>query len=271
MAHENALDQPWRIWASIAVVAIFLVGALLGIVIIPVVQGRSAGLDAWSAICRAVGINAGSPAVPQPINTSPPQPVSQVKWTPDLLQVLARGDSQRGQQQAIEVCAPCHGDKGISADPQYPHMNGQSGAAIYKQLHDFRTGSRVNEQMTPIAQGLDENALADVAAYFAGQPKRNPLASTLADPAAHIRDLIEVGDPARALPACSACHRDGSGGPIETPVLYEQRYEYLVAQLRNYASGARRNDVYARMRMIAAKLRPEEIDGVARYYASGLR
>ena len=52
---------------------------------------------------------------------------------------------------------------------------------------------------------------------------------------------------------------------------YEQRYEYIIAQLRNYASGARRNDVYARMRTIAAKLTSEEIDGVARYYASGLR
>ncbi len=271
MAHEHALDQPWRIWASVAVIAILLSGVLIGIVIIPVVQGRSAGLDAWSAICRAVGINAGSPAVPQPVNTSPPSPVSQVKWTPDLLQVLARGDPKRGEKQAIDVCAPCHGDKGTSSDPQFPHMNGQSGAAIYKQLHDFRSGSRVNEQMTPIAQGLDENALADVAAYFAGQPKRNPLPSTLADPGPHIWQLIELGDPARALPACSACHRDGSGGPIETPVLYEQRYEYIVAQLKDYASGARRNDVYARMRTIAAKLTAEEINGVARYYASGLR
>ena len=271
MAHEHALDRPWRIWASAAVLTIFLSGALLGIVIIPIVQGRSAGLDAWSAICRAVGLSAGSPAVPQSFDRSPPSPVSQVKWTPDLLQVLARGDPKRGQTQAIEVCAPCHGDKGVSPDAQFPHLNGQSGAAIYKQLHDFRSDSRVNEQMTPIAQALDENALADVAAYFAGQQKRNPLASTLADPGAHISQLIELGDPARALPACSACHRDGSGGPIETPVLYEQRYEYIVAQLKKYASAARRNDVYARMRTIAAKLTPEEIDGVARYYSSGLR
>jgi cytochrome c553 len=116
-----------------------------------------------------------------------------------------------------------------------------------------------------------DRALADVAAYFAGQQKRNPLPSTLASPAPNIQQLIELGDPARALPPCAACHRDGSGGPIETPVLYEQRYEYIVARLRNYASGARRNDVYARMRTIAAKLSPEEIDGVARYYASGLR
>jgi cytochrome c553 len=49
------------------------------------------------------------------------------------------------------------------------------------------------------------------------------------------------------------------------PVLYEQRHEYIVAQLKNYASAARRKDVYARMRTIAAKLTPEEIEGAARY------
>jgi hypothetical protein len=36
-----------------------------------------------------------------------------------------------------------------------------------------------------------------------------------------------------------------------------------------YASGERRNDVYARMRIIAAKLTPSEIEGLATYYRAG--
>jgi cytochrome c553 len=54
-------------------------------------------------------------------------------------------------------------------------------------------------------------------------------------------------------------------------VLAEQRAEYLVQQLKLYASGERRNDVYARMRTIASKLSSSEIDGLAAYYRAGFR
>jgi hypothetical protein len=58
--------RPWRIWPGVAVVAIVLFGALLGVLIIPVVQGRSAGIDPFTAICRALGIFTGSPAIGRP-------------------------------------------------------------------------------------------------------------------------------------------------------------------------------------------------------------
>ena len=77
--------------------------------------------------------------------------------------------------------------------------------------------------------------------------------------------------PARNIPPCASCHRPGSGGPIETPILAEQHSEYLVQQMQMYASGQRRNDVYARMRTIAAKLTPAEIEGLAAYYRAGFR
>ena len=60
-----ALDRPWRTWASVAVLVVLLSGVLLGVLIIPVVQGRSAGIHAFTAICRALGILPGSPALPQ--------------------------------------------------------------------------------------------------------------------------------------------------------------------------------------------------------------
>ena len=49
------------------------------------------------------------------------------------------------------------------------------------------------------------------------------------------------------------------GGPIETPTLTGQHQAYLANQLRLYRSGARRNDVYRRMREIAAELTDAEI------------
>ena len=54
-----------------------------------------------------------------------------------------------------------------------------------------------------------------------------------------------------------------SDEPIESPVLAEQRAEYIVQQPKLYASGERRNDVYARMQTIAARLTDGEIDALA--------
>jgi cytochrome c553 len=267
----RVLDQRWRSWASIAVLAIVLGGVLLGVLIIPVVQGRSDGIDAYTAICRALGILPGSPARQQVPDRTPPTPVSQVVWTPDVLQILADAKPERGRAKAQEVCVACHGEQGVSVSPEFPNLAGQSGAAIYKQLNDYRTGSRTNQLMAGIAKALDEATLADVAAYYAAQPKRNPNPETLADAPAEIVRLVELGDPNRNIPPCAACHRPGSGGPIETPILAEQGREYIALQLKMYAAGERRNDVYGRMRTIAARLTPAEINGLAAYYRAGFK
>ncbi len=267
----HTLDRPWRTWASIAVLAIAVGGALLGVLIIPVVQGRSDGIDAYTAICRALGILPGSPARQQVPDRTPPTPVSKVVWTPDLLQILAAAKPERGFAKAQEVCVACHGEQGVSRAPEFPNLAGQSGAAIYKQLNDYRTGSRTHPLMTDIAKALDEATLADIAAYYAAQPKRNADPATLAESPPAIVRLVELGDPSRNIPPCASCHRPGSGGPIETPILSEQGKEYLVLQLKMYAAGDRRNDVYGRMRAIAAKLTPTEIDGLAAYYRAGFR
>jgi len=267
----HVLDRPWRIWATISVFGIMLAGIVLGVVIIPIVQGRSDGIDAFTAICRALGILPGSPARQQVSDRTPPSPVSQVVWTSGVLQILADAKPERGQAKAQEVCVSCHGDKGVSVGPQFPHLAGQSGAAIYKQLNDYRSGSRAHSQMTDVAKALDEPTLADIAAYYAAQPTRNPNPVTLASAPAAIVQLVELGDPSRNIPPCSSCHRPGSGGPIETPILAEQVQEYTALQLKLYASGERRNDVYGRMRVIASQLTPAEIEGLAAYYRAGFR
>jgi cytochrome c553 len=267
----DVLDQPWYVWSTIAVMGILLVGILLGAIVIPVVQGWGAGLDAYTAICRALGILPGSPAQPQTSDRTPATPVSQVIWTPEVLQILARADVAKGRAKVEEVCVACHGVNGVSPSPEFPHLAGQSGAAIYKQLYDYRTGSRSHPQMAELAKALDESIIADVAAYYAGQPQRNPNPVTLAASPPEIIQLVELGDPRRNIPPCASCHRAGSGGPIETPVLAEQREEYLSQQLKLYASGERRNDVYARMRLIASRLTEDEMNGLARYYRAGFR
>src|SRR3954464_10995274 len=188
--HES--DRPWRIWASFAIAGILAFGALLGVIVTSIAQGRSAGIDAYTAICRALGILPGSPAIQQTPDRSPASPVSQVVWTPDVLQILAEAMPDRARAKVLEVCSACHGEQGVSVSPDFPHLAGQSGAAIYKQLHDYRTGSRNHPVMTEIAKALEEPAIADVAAYYAGQPKRNPNPVTLAEAPPPIARLVEL-------------------------------------------------------------------------------
>src|SRR5262245_55222595 len=117
-SEPHALDRQWRTWASVAVLGVLLSGVLLGVLIIPVVQGRSDGIDAYTAICRALGILPGSPAREQIVDRTPPTPVSQVVWSPGVLQILADAKPERGRAKAQEGCVSCHGEQGVSLAPE---------------------------------------------------------------------------------------------------------------------------------------------------------
>lgn len=266
VAEQRAVDRAWRSWASLIIAAAVVVGALLGFVIIPAGQRENAGLSLYEAVCRSLGLTAGSPAQRQPVSRAVSIPVSQVSWSPQIMTILASGNTRRGAQLAAQVCASCHGEKGLS-QTNVPALAGQSPYAIYKQLADYRTGARVNPQMTPVAKTLSANDLAATAAYFAAASKEYAAIGArdlLGD--IEIERLAKEGDTRRRIPACLSCHTNGVGGPIETPVITGQNREYLLAQLNAYADGSRKNDVYGRMREISAKLTPEEREMLARYF-----
>ncbi len=272
---DKKSEGSWRARAAGVVVVAVAIGGLLGFVLIPAGQKSGAHLSMRHAMERAAGLEPGSPAVVQPISTASAFPVSTVSWDPQVLKILAAGKTQRGAQIASETCAACHGDKGLSqsigAGPVFPSLAGQSAYAIYKQLHDFQSGARVNPQMSAIAQTLAVADLANVAAYYADASKEYAAIGKrelLGD--ADIEKLANEGDSHRRLPACLACHVNNAGGPIETPVITGQNQDYLLAQLNAFASGQRRNDVYGRMRDVAGKLSPQERAALARYFQGTL-
>jgi cytochrome c553 len=267
-AELREIDRPWRFWASVIIVSILAFSVVFGFLILPIVQGRAAGLDAFTAICRAVGILPGSPAVKQPSSDAKPQPTTQVAWGADLMRTL--GQRTQVGAEVAQGCVACHGERGIAADPQNPNLAGQSAAAIYKQLHDYKSGSRVHEVMTGIAQGLDDRQIVEVATHFASSARRDldPTTAEVVDE--DIIRLVERGDPSRGLPACNSCHGFNAGGPIETPTLSHQNQEYLARQMRAFRSGERRNDIYTRMRSVSEKLTDREIDRLATFYATTL-
>lgn len=265
-AEQAAVDRRWRLMASAAVGVFVVVGAVIGFVLIPAGQRENAHLSMDSAMRRAAGFEAGSPAQPQPAAATNAFPVSQVSWDPAIMQHLAGSNTEKGEKLAGEVCASCHGDKGLSQTANIPSLAGQTSYAIYKQLHDYRTGARVNDQMTGVAQSLEVGDLASIAAYYASAGAQYAaIGNRDLSGEPEIIKLVWEGDTKRRIPACMSCHTNGVGGPIETPALLGQNREYMVAQLNAYADKSRKNDVYGRMRDIARRLTPEEREKLARY------
>ena len=265
-AEQAAVDHHWRRLALAGVGVAVTIGAVIGFVLIPAGQRENAHLSMGSAMRRAAGFEAGSPAQPQPAAATTAFPVSQVSWDPTIMQHLAASNTDRGEKLAGEVCAACHGDKGLSQTATIPSLAGQTSYAIYKQLHDYRSGARANDQMTGVAKALAVTDLASIAAFYAAAGEQYAaIGNRDLSGEPEIIKLVWEGDTKRRIPACMSCHTNGVGGPIETPTLLGQNREYMVAQLNAYADKSRKNDVYGRMREIARKLTPEEREQVARY------
>jgi cytochrome c553 len=65
---------------------------------------------------------------------------------------------------------------------------------------------------------------------------------------------------------CQACHGlDGQAKLPDAPNLAGQNAVYLVKALKDYRSGARRNEIMA---VVTRKLADQDIDDVAAYYAA---
>lgn len=75
-------------------------------------------------------------------------------------------DVAAGKAKAA-MCSACHGAAGISAVPMYPNLAGQKEMYIAKQLKDFKSGMRKDPVMAPMAMGLSDEDIANIAAYYA--------------------------------------------------------------------------------------------------------
>ena len=89
-------------------------------------------------------------------------------------------DPGRGREKA-EPCLGCHGETGNSQTEEMPSLAGQPRSYTAIQLILFRDGLRKNPQMAPFAQGLSDQDIEDLAAYFADQKPEPP--APPADPA----------------------------------------------------------------------------------------
>jgi cytochrome c553 len=268
-------DRAWRLKAGIVLALVTTAAALFGFVILPLAQPDEAAIGPLTAICRAIGLRPEASRPARGLELQAPPTVSQVTWTTSTLALVASGDPQRGRDVA-QQCAPCHGEHGTITDVQapdvapavIPNLAHLGRAASFKQLSDYRSGSRKSELMGTLAQSLSDREAVDVGAYFDSSGNASAARFDRSPPEGQIAALVERGDPGRGIPGCGSCHAPGAGGSLGTPVLAGQRDAYLVQQLKYFRTGERVNDIYSQMREIARKLTDVEIARIASYYAA---
>ena len=181
----------------------------------------------------------------------------------------AEGSVEEGQAKSA-TCVACHGANGNSPNPEWPNIAGQHEQYIYKQLQAFKGGERQNPLMTPIAQTLSEDDMADLAVFYSQQT-----ATGLEAPADKVEQgqrLYRGGDAQNQIAACTGCHGPrGKGNPTALyPAIQGQHAPYVAAQLRAYRAGTRQTDQNQIMRDVARTMSDAQIDAVAAY-VQGLR
>jgi cytochrome c553 len=247
--------------ASVAsTVAIFILTAVAGFIVLPYAQPELQFASLWDAICSAAGLPRRTP--PGPAAPTAAQHPSDVVLTSATLSRPGQESIGRGATLAHQ-CAICHGPTGISRSDA-PNLAGQYAAVIYKQLHDFRSGARTNAVMSAFAANLTDQQIADVAAYYSYLPR---LPAYHPEPQTPKPSIVIYGAPLRGIAPCGACHGslDNKTG---APWLEGQSKAYLKKQLADLASGERHNDINQQMRNIARAMTPQEIDDAAAYYSS---
>jgi cytochrome c553 len=198
------------------------------------------------------------------------EPSSAVAFDAATLKLLADADPARGENLAKEgKCRKCHGENGVSEDPEDVNIAGLSASYIYKQLADYKDRNRDDRDMYKAMKELEAQQMADLAVWFAEQEPAQPAADRNTSP--EVLKLVFQGDPERLLKACASCHgRDGRGGQFDHPALAGQHREYFIYTLTEFQEGDRTNDIYARMRSVAEALTEEEIEALATYYGAAV-
>ena len=188
-------------------------------------------------------------------------------------QKLPPPDPAKGEQIASQVCAACHAADGNSTIATNPRLAGQSVEYLVKQLTDLAKpagdkNGRENAVMSALAMTLSEVDRRNVAAWFSSQTMKPSLAKDK-DSAELGQRIYRSGIAEKAVPACAGCHGPtGAGLPALYPRIGGQFAEYLVAELKAFREGSRRNNVA--MQQIAFRMSDPEISAVADYVA-GLR
>lgn len=176
----------------------------------------------------------------------------------------AAGDAAAGQGKTA-VCTACHSTDGNSVVGSFPKLAGQGEKYLLKQMLEIKSGVRSVPEMTGMLTNLNDQDLADIAAFYAS--KKVQLGQAAADQVELGQTIWRAGVPEKGVAACTACHGP-TGQGIDSaayPSLSGQHAQYVESTLNKFAKGERNNDPAQMMRDIAGKMSEAEMKAVAQY------
>ncbi len=166
------------------------------------------------------------------------------------------GDAAAGKLHAA-ACASCHGADGASPNDTWPNLAGQSAPYLARILAAYKSGDQKDVAMTPIAQGLSNTDVQNIAAYYAGLGCKAAPAKAGSGSVAEGESLAKN---------CVACHGEGGTGANPAwPKLAAQKPGYLVNALKAFRAGLRKDPMMAG---VARGLSDTDIANLAAYYAA---
>lgn len=179
-----------------------------------------------------------------------------------------------------QSCARCHGlqGKGRGADA-FPVLAGQTEEYLAASLQSYARGERHSGIMQPLAVGLDDDQLRQLAAYYSrldglSSPGTEDSPGT-EKTSAEAAEVIELGRRValegiaeQNLPACADCHGPANQSLNENfPRLAGQYAGYLELQLELFKKRSRGGTEFAHlMHEVADHINPDQMRAVARYY-----
>lgn len=205
--------------------------------------------------------------------------IPQVSVAAEVVANLKNGEKiYKEGKGSVPACTSCHGEDGMGNDMMgTPRLAGQVSQFLLKQLEDFATDSRADTTMFIMnvnAKGLTDQDRRDVSAYLSTLPATGGGSDLKALAAGGVEvgkphlgmALVNYGDIDRGISGCRSCH-DYNGRGVEPlyPRIGEQKYVYLVAQLKKWRDGSRTNDPREQMQKVARQLTDEDINNVASF------
>jgi cytochrome c553 len=179
-----------------------------------------------------------------------------------------KGNPQAGESK-IASCIGCHGIVGYQASfPEVykvPKISHQNGAYIIAALNAYKSGERKHPTMRSVAQTLNDQDMADIAAYYEGHGQTVSLPEQAEAPSTKVNELLVKG-------GCNSCHGANYSTPIlpAYPKIAGQNRDYLFVALKSYktdgnATWGRSNPV---MGGVAKQFSNSELKEIANYIGS---
>jgi cytochrome c553 len=175
-------------------------------------------------------------------------------------------------EQRLKACAACHGERGegLTKSEYYPRLAGKPAGYLFHQLVAFRELRRRSPIMNYLVAHLSDEYLREISAHYERlAPPYPPPAPAPAQIAARGQALATRGDPARKIPACTACHGNPPHGMQPSiPGLAGLTPHYIASQMGAWRIGQRRAREPDCMHEIATRLSPDDVAAIAAWLGS---